>query len=101
MDADQREGVVTLPADPQRRKIALAGSSQERFIAGKHRPLCAMTNQHVDNSCRPERTACLHNMSDAEIARLLGKSRGAIALKLFRSRARLKKLMLTSLRDEQ
>ncbi len=43
----------------------------------------------------------MHNMSDAEIARLLGKSRGAIALKLFRSRARLKKLMLTSLRDEQ
>jgi RNA polymerase sigma-70 factor (ECF subfamily) len=42
----------------------------------------------------------MHNMSDSEIARLLGKSRGAIALKLFRSRARLKKLMLTSLGDK-
>lgn len=43
----------------------------------------------------------MHNMSDAKIARLLGKSRGAVALKLFRSRARLKKLMLTSLGDKE
>src|SRR5262249_31061568 len=31
-----------------------------------------------------------HDYSDAEIAKLLGKSRGAIALALFRARARLK-----------
>jgi hypothetical protein len=35
-------------------------------------------------------------MSDAEIGRLLGKSRGAIAVKLLRSRARLKKLLLAN-----
>ena len=35
----------------------------------------------------------VHNMSDAEIARMLGVSRGTIALRLFRSRARLKKLL--------
>jgi RNA polymerase sigma-70 factor (ECF subfamily) len=35
----------------------------------------------------------VHNYSDAEIARMLGKSRGSVALKLFRSRARLKKLL--------
>jgi RNA polymerase sigma factor (sigma-70 family) len=34
-----------------------------------------------------------HNYSDAEIARLLGTSRGAIAVRLFRARARLKKFM--------
>jgi RNA polymerase sigma-70 factor (ECF subfamily) len=34
-----------------------------------------------------------HNHSDAEIGRMLGVSRGAIALKLFRLRARLKKLL--------
>jgi RNA polymerase sigma-70 factor (ECF subfamily) len=34
-----------------------------------------------------------HNHSDAEIARMLGVSRGTIALKLFRLRARLKKLL--------
>ena len=39
----------------------------------------------------------VHNYSDAEIARLLGKSRSLIAVRLFRSRARLKKL----LREEQ
>ena len=35
----------------------------------------------------------IHNKSDAEIATLLGVSRGTIALRLFRSRARLKKLL--------
>jgi RNA polymerase sigma-70 factor (ECF subfamily) len=34
-----------------------------------------------------------HNYSDAEIARLLGKSRGAVALMLFRARARLKRML--------
>ncbi len=32
-------------------------------------------------------------MSDAEIARLLGVSRGAIAVRLFRARIQLKKLI--------
>jgi RNA polymerase sigma-70 factor (ECF subfamily) len=35
----------------------------------------------------------VHDMSDAAIARVLGVSRGTIALRLFRSRARLKKLL--------
>ena len=35
----------------------------------------------------------VHNHSDAQIAKLFGKSRGAIALRLFRLRARLKKIM--------
>jgi RNA polymerase sigma-70 factor, ECF subfamily len=43
----------------------------------------------------------MHNKSDAEIARMLGKSRGTIALKLFRSRARLKKLLLAHIGDER
>ena len=38
-----------------------------------------------------------HNHSDAEIARMLGVSRGTIALKLFRLRARLKKLLRTAM----
>ena len=33
----------------------------------------------------------VHDCSDAEIAKLLGRSRGSIAVSLFRSRARLKK----------
>lgn len=35
----------------------------------------------------------VHEYSDAEIAKTMGKSRGAIAVRLFRARARLKKLM--------
>jgi len=42
----------------------------------------------------------MHNKSDAEIAAMLGTSRGAIALKLFRSRTRLRKLLLASLKEE-
>jgi len=34
-----------------------------------------------------------HNCSDAEIARMLGRSRGTIAVTLYRTRARLKKLL--------
>lgn len=37
-----------------------------------------------------------HNYSDAEIAKLLGKSRGAISLMLYRARARLKRLLRRS-----
>jgi RNA polymerase sigma-70 factor, ECF subfamily len=42
----------------------------------------------------------LHNYSDAEIAKLLGTSRGVIAVTLYRSRARLKKLLDASVGDE-
>ena len=38
-----------------------------------------------------------HEYTDAEIAKLLGVSRGTIAMRLFRSRRRLKKLMKESL----
>ena len=43
----------------------------------------------------------MHHKSDAEIAHMLGKSRGTIALKLFRSRARLKKLLLAKSGDKR
>jgi len=42
----------------------------------------------------------LHNYSDADIAALLGTSRGVIAVTLYRSRARLKKLLDASLGEE-
>src|SRR5688572_8605750 len=42
----------------------------------------------------------LHNYSDADIAKLLGTSRGVIAVTLYRSRARLKKLLDASLGEE-
>jgi RNA polymerase sigma-70 factor (ECF subfamily) len=42
----------------------------------------------------------LHNHSDAEIAKMLGTSRGSIAVTLYRSRAHLKKLLAASSGDE-
>jgi RNA polymerase sigma-70 factor (ECF subfamily) len=41
-----------------------------------------------------------HNYSDAEIAKMLGKSRGTIAVTLYRARARLKKLMVRAQEKE-
>lgn len=43
----------------------------------------------------------VHNYSVAEIAKLLGKSRGVIAVRLFRSRARLKQLVRVPLGDKE
>src|SRR5688500_11891735 len=42
----------------------------------------------------------LHNYSDAEIATLLGTSRGVSAVTLYRSRARLRKLLYASLGED-
>jgi RNA polymerase sigma-70 factor (ECF subfamily) len=42
----------------------------------------------------------LHNYSDADIAKLLGTSRGVIAVTLYRSRARLKKLLDAAIGEE-
>jgi RNA polymerase sigma factor (sigma-70 family) len=43
----------------------------------------------------------VHNQKDAQIAKVLGTSRGAIAMKLFRARARLKKLMRDEFGEKQ
>lgn len=41
----------------------------------------------------------MRNYSDAQIAKMLGKSRGVVAVSLYRSRARLRKLIRQSLGD--
>jgi len=43
----------------------------------------------------------MHNKSDSEIARMFGVSRGSIALRLFRSRMKLRKLLRKTLGDER
>jgi len=42
-----------------------------------------------------------HGYSDAEIARMLGTSRGTVAVSLYRTRARLKKLLLAASGERQ
>jgi RNA polymerase sigma-70 factor, ECF subfamily len=41
-----------------------------------------------------------HNFSDAQIAKMLGKSRGTVAVTLYRARARLKKLLSAAMGDK-
>ena len=58
---------------------------------------------HAIAELKPESAQILilryvHDKSDAEIARMLNVSRGTIALRLFRSRARLKKLLRVDMR---
>lgn len=43
----------------------------------------------------------VHGYTDAQVARLLGASRGTIAVTLYRARVRLKKLMLQAISGEQ
>jgi RNA polymerase sigma-70 factor (ECF subfamily) len=43
----------------------------------------------------------VHNYSEANIAKILGTSRNTVAMRLFRARARLKKLMRNSWGDNQ
>lgn len=43
----------------------------------------------------------VHSYAEADIAKLLGVSRGTVAIKLFRARARLKKLMRNSLGGQE
>jgi RNA polymerase sigma-70 factor (ECF subfamily) len=76
----------------------LLENSDSNFEEERHRRLAdALTELH------PETAQILilryvHDHSDAEIAKLLGVSRGTMAMRLFRSRARLKKLMQESLK---
>jgi RNA polymerase sigma-70 factor, ECF subfamily len=42
-----------------------------------------------------------HNYSDAEIGKMLGKSRGVVAVTLYRARTRLKRLMRAAMGDKK
>jgi len=55
----------------------------------------------IDTSIFPGTRPVMHDKSDAAIAKLLGTSRGTIAVSLYRSRARLRKLMRASSSGDQ
>lgn len=83
-------------ADGAERLEALSENSASSCVEERHHRLAeALTELH------PETAQILilryvHDHSDAEIAKLLGVSRGTMAMRLLRSRARLKKLMQES-----
>ena len=83
------------------RKDALHVQSETAADAIFDEELCNRLREAI-GQLKPEAAEILllrytHNHSDAEIARMLGVSRGTIALKLFRLRARLKRLLRTAM----
>jgi len=74
-----------------------------RPVATEDEELCGRLREAIAE-LKPQAAEILllryvHNHSDAEIAQMLGVSRGAIALKLFRLRARLKKYLRARMGD--
>jgi len=63
------------------------------FEADHHRRLRAALAQLSPEAVQILVLRYVHGYSDADIARLLGTSRGAVAVRFFRVRARLKKLV--------
>jgi RNA polymerase sigma-70 factor, ECF subfamily len=94
---------LSLDTIRQRQRDVLSGE-MERFeetvesddanlLEELHKHLYAAIAQLDSDSAHILVLRYVHNYSDAEIAKLLGKSRGGIAIRLFRLRARLKKLI--------
>jgi RNA polymerase sigma factor (sigma-70 family) len=70
-------------------------NSDSEFAEDAHRRLAAALAELHPETAQILILRYVHDYSDAEIAKLLGVSRGTMAMRLFRSRARLKKLMQT------
>jgi RNA polymerase sigma factor (sigma-70 family) len=70
-------------------------NSESDFAEERHRRLAVALAELHPETAQILILRYVHDYSDAEIARLLGVSRGTMAMRLFRSRARLKKLMQT------
>jgi RNA polymerase sigma-70 factor (ECF subfamily) len=68
-------------------------TSSARFDDGLHRRLSEALADLSPEAAHILVLRYVHNYSDAEISKLLGTSRGAIAVRLFRLRSRLKKVL--------
>jgi RNA polymerase sigma-70 factor (ECF subfamily) len=90
-----------------RRRQALATNDPERVEAPAARPPCFDDDMHdrlyeAMGQLSPAAAEIIvlryvHNASDAKIAEMLGVSRTAIAVRLYRTRARLKRLIRSAL----
>ena len=77
------------------------GSEESRFAERLHVHLEAALAELSPDAVHILVLRYTHNYSDKQIAALLGISRAAMAVRLFRARARLKKLMDISLGEER
>jgi RNA polymerase sigma-70 factor (ECF subfamily) len=79
-------------------RLEFQGSESESWAAEEtHRRLAEAIAELRPATVEILMLRYVHSYAEADIARLLGVSRGTVAIKLFRARARLKKLMRNSL----
>ena len=88
-----------LSDNPEDLEIAIE-SSQSNATADVHQSLAEAIAQLEPEVAHVVLLRYAHNYSEAEIAKLLGVSRGTVAMRLFRARARLKKLMRERMGDK-
>jgi len=92
---------VNLSLDTIRARKRLHTADSSTAVADTHSDAAEETHKRLAEALAeldPEATQILvlkyvHSYKDADIARVLGTSRGAIAMRLLRSRSRLKELM--------
>ena len=89
----RRREILTGDAD---RHEALADNSESTSAEDLHRRLTKAIAELTPEAAHVVILRYVHDYSEAQVAKLLGTSRGVIAMKLFRARARLKKLMVKS-----
>ena len=82
-------------------RIPLHGSETDsEYLEELHRRLYAAIGDLDPDDGQILILRYVHNYSDAQIAKMLGKSRTTIAVRLFRSRARLKRMLRASQGDK-
>jgi RNA polymerase sigma-70 factor (ECF subfamily) len=82
-----------VPMEDSKGPDAMAVSSEYEAAEELHRRLYAAIAELSSEVAHILVLRYVHSYSIAEIARLLGKSRGVVAVQLFRTRARLKRLI--------
>jgi len=91
---------LVLVSDPKRIETYAAEDSAES-AEDVHRRLYEAVARLSPDAAHILVLRYVHKYSDAEIAKQLGRSRGAIAVALYRARARLKKWIRASLRGDR
>jgi RNA polymerase sigma-70 factor, ECF subfamily len=83
----------TVPVQDPEHFEAPAETNESDVLEELHRRLYRAIAELDPESSQMVVLRYVHNYSDAEIARMLGESRGKVAVRLFRARARLKQLI--------
>jgi RNA polymerase sigma factor (sigma-70 family) len=91
---------LVLVSDPKRIEAYAADDSAES-AEDIHRRLYEAVARLSPDTAHLLVLRYVHKFSDAEIAKQLGRSRGAVAVALFRARARLRKWIRASLRGDR